>query len=187
MRDIIYIHGFASSGNSFKGIFLREKYGKAVVTPNLSCHPLEDMTILKNIIKDLNNPILIGSSLGGFYAWYLSKTECLDALLINPLSKVEDMKPYIGTHEYFETGLKFNFTNGDFQDLLILAGELKTNNSGTEKRTVLVAKDDSVIPYNISLKQFVGIYENVEVYDTGGHSFNEKEIILNNLKKLMLR
>lgn len=187
MRNIIYIHGFASSGNSFKGNFLRKEFGEYVVSPNLSSHPLNDINTLKVIIEKYNNPILIGSSLGGFYAEYLSKKLHLDTLLINPLSKVVDIKPFIGTHTYFETGNRFDFTNNDFEDIKILSNEIKNYNLGEECRVILLSKDDDAIPYTDSLNHFTAKNESVTVYETGGHSFNQKEIILSKLNTLLNR
>lgn len=184
MRDIIYLHGFASSGNSAKGQFLREKYLDKAYTPNLKCHPKEDILQVEKMLKHLDNPILIGSSLGGFYVEYLSKTYNLDALLINPLTSVQDIKPFIGINTYFETGEKFNFSLEDFSYLVYLSTTLKDYKIGTEKREIIVAKDDKVIPFSKTVEHFINKNDFLTLYDSGGHSFNNFDVINHHLEKL---
>lgn len=185
MRDVIYIHGFASSGNSFKGDLLREYFGKNAHTPNLKSKPKDDISYLKELILDLNNPILVGSSLGGFYAEYLSKTLHLDGMLINPLTDVTFAKNFIGEHSYFETDESFYFTKEDYQDLLNYSLELRSIEIGLEKRVVLVAKDEDVLDYTRPLEHFTCQFDSIKLFDYGGHSFNLKDEIITNIEYLL--
>lgn len=186
MRNIIYLHGFASSGNSIKGDFLREKYSNLAFTPSLKCHPESDILEIEGIIKHLNNPILVGSSLGGFYAEVLSKKYHLDALLINPLTHIEDMKPFIGRHSYFETGKNFEFTFTDYSYLLYLSDNLKNYKEGSEHREIIVAKDDKIIPYQKTINYYKHDNDNITIYENGGHSFNNLDVIEEHLEKLKI-
>jgi predicted esterase YcpF (UPF0227 family) len=86
---ILFIHGFGSSGHSFKANLVRDYFKKeGVLSPSLSYVPKLAMDTLKEIIKlslEKNERVyLIGSSLGGFYATYLSDLYGLKAVLINP-------------------------------------------------------------------------------------------------------
>ena len=69
---IIYIHGFSSSANSTKGQILKDYFaGKDnVLTPGLPEEPNKTIKHLEDLIKSANGEkvMLIGSSLGGFYA-----------------------------------------------------------------------------------------------------------------------
>lgn len=177
MRKLIYIHGFASSGNSTKGGFLKNVYGNFAVTPSLTCHPKDDIVELEQIISEVINPLLIGSSLGGFYAEYLSRKNNLDALLINPLTDVCDIYPYIGQHKYFETGQYFNFTNEDYQNLIHFSDSMTDFELVNGNRSVLVAKDDNVIPYQKTVDHFTGKNDSMYIHDTGGHTFNRLDLI----------
>jgi uncharacterized protein len=76
-KRIIYLHGFASSPNSRKAAFFRERFeglGVRFETPNLEEGDFRDLTISAQIkLLDRLNPereqiSLIGSSLGGFVA-----------------------------------------------------------------------------------------------------------------------
>lgn len=87
--SILYIHGLNSSPTSVKASQLRsvaEHCGIArqLRVPALHHHPRQAMAQLQAAIAELGRPLLVGSSLGGFYATFLAEQHGLDALLINP-------------------------------------------------------------------------------------------------------
>lgn len=185
LNKIIYIHGFASSGNSFKGNLLRDFYGERVLTPSLLSKPAEDLAFLNKLISAHKDPVLVGSSLGGFYAEYFSRLLGLKALLINPLTRVEDIEPFIGYHEYFETGKKFIFSTQDFNTLINMSETLKISKNKKGQRIILVAENDDVIPYGKAVSHFNGTNEELKVFPYGGHSFNCQNEIINNMKLIL--
>ena len=85
---IIYIHGFGSSAQGFKAKQFREYFtnkGERFIAPSLSYVPQLAISTLEDIIENCGSDVkLIGSSLGGFYALYLSEKYNLKAVLINP-------------------------------------------------------------------------------------------------------
>ncbi len=86
---ILFIHGFGSSGHSFKANLVREYFAKeGVLSPSLSYVPKLAIDTLKELIEFFlsrdEEVYLLGSSLGGFYALYLSQLYGLKAVLINP-------------------------------------------------------------------------------------------------------
>ena len=86
---IVFIHGFGSSGHSFKADLVKKYFkDEGVLSPSLSYVPKLAIDTLKEIIELFigrgENVYLIGSSLGGFYASYLSELYGLKAVLINP-------------------------------------------------------------------------------------------------------
>ena len=70
MAKIIYIHGFRSTGDSEKAKQLKAAFpNHTVVAPNLSASPKQAIQQLHNIISsDIQSTIVVGTSLGGFYA-----------------------------------------------------------------------------------------------------------------------
>ncbi len=84
----IYIHGFGGSGLGRKAGAFRERYkllNKPFIAPSLS--PIPDLAVstLEELIDSYNGKVsLIGSSLGGYYALYLSDKYNLKAVLLNP-------------------------------------------------------------------------------------------------------
>ncbi|MCK9534538.1 MAG: esterase [Pseudomonas sp.] len=88
--SVVYIHGFNSSPASCKAQQLRRAWlqlglsEEQLLIPELHHHPERAIAQLQNAIAQLDQPVLIGSSLGGFYATYLAEQHHLKALLINP-------------------------------------------------------------------------------------------------------
>ncbi|WP_273823140.1 YqiA/YcfP family alpha/beta fold hydrolase [Pseudomonas asplenii] len=87
--SILYIHGFNSSPESKKATQLTEVMailglGAQLRVPALHHHPRQAMAQLEAAIAELGRPLLVGSSLGGYYATHLAERHGLKALLVNP-------------------------------------------------------------------------------------------------------
>lgn len=87
--SILYIHGLNSSPTSTKAsqlLKVAEHCGIArqLRVPALHHHPRQAMAQLQAAVAELGRPLLVGSSLGGYYATFLAEQHGLDALLINP-------------------------------------------------------------------------------------------------------
>jgi hypothetical protein len=87
--SLLYIHGFNSSPASSKATQLSrlmQRLGLAerLRVPALHHHPRQAMAQLESAIAELGRPVLVGSSLGGYYATHLAERHGLKALLINP-------------------------------------------------------------------------------------------------------
>lgn len=86
---ILYIHGFNSSPQSFKARQLlaamrRMGLEARLRMPALANDPPRAIDQLEAAIGELGCPLLVGSSLGGYYATWLAERHRLKALLINP-------------------------------------------------------------------------------------------------------
>ncbi|MEM7554049.1 MAG: YqiA/YcfP family alpha/beta fold hydrolase [Cyanobacteria bacterium P01_A01_bin.84] len=83
MQQFIYLHGFASSPNSTKAQYLRDRFAECDISlqiPDLNLGDFSCLTItrqLKQVAVELSKSTtditLIGSSLGGFTAAYLGQ------------------------------------------------------------------------------------------------------------------
>ncbi len=87
--SILYLHGLNSSPASLKASQLQRamtQLGLAAQlrVPALHHHPREAIAQLEALIAELGRPVLVGSSLGGYYATHLAERYGLPALLINP-------------------------------------------------------------------------------------------------------
>lgn len=87
--SILYIHGLNSSPASLKASLLRramQQLGlqEQLRVPALHHHPRQAIAQLETLVAELGRPVLVGSSLGGYYATYLAQRHGLPALLINP-------------------------------------------------------------------------------------------------------
>lgn len=101
---IIYLHGFRSHGRGAKAVALRhfcEEEHIGFIAPSLSSIPdlaIQTLEELIEVFLKTEKVSLIGSSLGGYYAMYLSHKYDLRCVLINPA-----ITPYIT----LERGLGF--------------------------------------------------------------------------------
>ncbi|RIA34611.1 hypothetical protein DFO61_1265 [Ectopseudomonas oleovorans] len=87
--SILYIHGLNSSPASHKASQLSRAMAhlglaEHLRVPALHHHPRQAMAQLQTLVSELGSPLLVGSSLGGYYATYLAEQHGLKALLINP-------------------------------------------------------------------------------------------------------
>ncbi len=71
---ILYnIHGFRSTENSAKAVQLKTYYGEKIHIAKFSYVPVQAIRTLEQIIEEYEIHALMASSLGGFYATYLSE------------------------------------------------------------------------------------------------------------------
>ena len=87
-KKILYVHGFASSGQSGTVMKIREMLpGATVVAPDLPLHPEEAMALLRDTCDTERPDLIIGTSMGGMY------TEMLygyDRIVVNPAFRMGD-------------------------------------------------------------------------------------------------
>ena len=68
-KTVLYVHGFASSGQSGTVARLREVMPNAhVIAPDLPLHPDEAIALLQDICQKEQPHLIIGTSMGGMYA-----------------------------------------------------------------------------------------------------------------------
>ena len=71
-RKLVYVHGFASSGCSGTVMTLRRHLvGWTVVAPDLPVDPFEALEMLRDVVKEENPDVVVGTSMGGMYAQQL--------------------------------------------------------------------------------------------------------------------
>ena len=98
-QRVIYIHGFNSSPESFKaqqfGRYLAQHYDVEYLVPKLNHEPREILLTLERLLTP--NTKLLGSSLGGYFATFLSQHYKLPAVVINPaVAPFKLMQDYLG-------------------------------------------------------------------------------------------
>lgn len=87
-KKILYVHGFASSGQSGTVTKIREMIPDAtVVAPDLPLHPEEALALLKDTCAREQPDLVIGTSMGGMYAEMLYG---YDRILVNPAFQMGD-------------------------------------------------------------------------------------------------
>jgi len=106
MINVLYIHGLGSSSESSTGKLLESLNNESFTFyhPTFSLSPLKAMEEINSFIKENNIDIVVGSSLGGFYAL---QSDCNFGVVINPaLTPMSDIKNAIGYGEH-------NYVNGE--------------------------------------------------------------------------
>lgn len=102
--NIIYLHGFQSSTLSIKGQYIQAfcQNQHHVHLPDLNMPPQQVLAHVSEMIECLDQVVLIGSSLGGFYATQLVAKHAVPAVLINPA-----MRPWQLFHDLFGAELPY--------------------------------------------------------------------------------
>jgi predicted esterase YcpF (UPF0227 family) len=114
-RSLLYVHGFNSSPQSWKGQCLRQWFdrhdaGHRLLIPALPPEPSAAMALLEATLASAGPVALLGSSLGGFYATWLAQHHDLRAVLVNPaVSPWNLLARYIGENANYHTGETYQF------------------------------------------------------------------------------
>lgn len=115
--SILYIHGFNSAPESKKAsqltsVMQQMGLGKQLRVPALHHHPRQAIAQLETAIGELGSPLLVGSSLGGYYATWLAERHGLKALLVNPAVSPHRMfDGYLGTQTNLYSGETWELTH----------------------------------------------------------------------------
>lgn len=178
---IIYIHGFNSSPASRKARLFTDfcaRSGRCIVeTPELSHNPKRAIAQLESLISDAggNIFILVGSSLGGYYATWLAEKFGCRAALVNPaVSPAKTLgEEFLGLQKNLYTGEEYEFTReyADYLDTLDV-NPLKH----PENYLLLVQTGDEVLDYHHAVERYAG---SVQVVQQGGsHRFEDFEAVI---------
>lgn len=99
--NILYVHGFASSGNSGTARTIKRYLPNCrVVSPDLPINPVEAIEMLKRIVEEEKIDVVVGTSMGGMFA---QKLRGIPKVLVNPSFHVsESMRRKIGIVPFFK-------------------------------------------------------------------------------------
>ena len=184
---IFYFHGFASSEKSWKVDLLKKQLTtETIIAPTLPVDPVSVVQFFDQVVTDKGKPkLVIGSSLGGFYANYVATRFDIPAVLINPSTKPWiTLKDYIGTHKRYYTDEPFEW-KAAYQDALKkINDEIKNYEPKHHRLHFFLSSDDEVLDFKGIPAQFPGA-GSVRFYDNCGHSFNRFAEIIPEIKKLL--
>ena len=172
MKSLIYLHGFNSSPASKKAQFIQSWCKKAAINvdlqiPLLAFAPQEAIAQIDNLIVDAPNTVLIGSSLGGYYANYFAEKYAVKAVLINPAVRpYELLGDYLGEQLNPYTGESYFLAAEHMQQLRAVAVHKMQRASN---RMVLLQTGDETLDYRQAESYFANAV--LEVEQGGDHSF----------------
>lgn len=185
---IIYLHGFGSADKPGRLDPLAARlpnydFFSPSYNPHKSNETLDFLRkYIKNVIKSHDTVVLIGNSMGGFWADFFGRLYGLKVILLNPaVDTKNNLTPFVGKHKNFVTGAEFELTAQDVSDL-------DTVNSVRRKmphtpRAVMVNKDDPVIPWQFAHDEFKSNAK-VIAFDKGGHQWTNWDAVADELTML---
>lgn len=176
---LLYLHGFASCGDSNKTRLLKSYFGQtAVLAPDLPVAPDEALTFIETLLQRHDVTGLIGSSLGGFYATHFSERFGIPVVLLNPsVHPDRTLAPYVGTNRFWCSGKPFEWKN---RYLKQLASMKLTAMKCHAPKLILLQSGDEVLDYRIAQKAYADCEIIVE---TGGnHRFENLQDYLERIE-----
>ena len=174
----LYLHGFLSSPLSKKAqqtieFCNRSERGSQICVPEIKNGPVETIKELRTII-DVHKGMdikLIGSSLGGFYATFLSEEYDLPAVLINPAVRPFDSREaLLGEHRNYYSDTIHSVTEDHLDELLQLERSPLMN---PDNFWVLLQTGDEVLDYRLTVEKYGE--KNCLVREKGRHSYDNFE------------
>ncbi len=160
--NILYIHGFASSGsNSSKVKTINKIYPEAnIFAPDLKHDLVQDVQFLKEILVYLDVDIIIGSSMGGYLATILATEFNVPTLLINPLVDTQYLLDKAGArYRNYSTGKDFYFSNANYNTDVLTNdngrnGRYSSDVNDINKITVALGTEDKELDHTLALDKY---------------------------------
>lgn len=158
---ILYLHGFRSSPSSLKARLLAQHFAAIgrvdeFVCPQLPASPAEAIALVQQLIDAYrgDNLVLIGSSLGGYYATYLAEQNHCRAILVNPAVKpLRDLEKYVGVTTAFHSDAPFEFKHEYIAELKQFKIDKITQ---PERYFLMAATGDEVLDWREMVAHYLG-------------------------------
>ena len=187
---IVYLHGFNSGGSSAKAAWLRQHLPEiTVLSPTYPAH-MADLapTVLRGFFARVRGEhsrdkrlLLVGSSMGGFWARYLAPELGAGMALINPAMHPEtDLIGAVGMNKNEATGEEYTLTGEQVRALARF--KVPKCNPGVPT-LVLLDEADEVLDYR-EAEAFYGDCGRVFVYPGGSHRFDHLAEALSEIRQL---
>lgn len=169
---LLYLHGFGSSPRSEKITLLKEYLAalglmQRIYAPHLPPDPDSVIPLLTDFIEQQGQSVVvIGSSLGGFYASYFAARYSLKAVLINPaVYPWRLIANYLG--HYFDTYSQRTYEIKPEHGTLLQA-MAKFHPAG-ENVLLLLQRGDEVLDYREAITEYPDAHHYIQ--PNGTHRF----------------
>lgn len=185
---IIYIHGFNSAGYGNKINKLKDAFGdENVIALTLPYNPEKAMKLLEFLtesIKEKDNLILVGTSLGGFYGLYLGAKYKVPSVLINPSTDpYNSLKKQVGKQKNYKTDEEYEFSYKDLESLKKYYLSEREIEEAKPYIYVYLDEEDELLDSRKTKEFFekFGIY--VKMYPNGDHRFQHMDELIEDLRE----
>ena len=171
---VLYLHGFLSSPQSLKAkqaLTYCQQQGIEIDIPALTEGPAASIAALRERLEAgiarTGGAVLIGSSLGGYYATYLANHYGLRAALINPAVRPYLLlRDYLGEQLNYHTGAVHEVTEEQMQELLDLEVE---SLAMPENFRVMLQTGDERLDYSEAASKYAE--SSLHIHQGGDHSY----------------
>lgn len=176
---ILYLHGFRSSPKSFKARLMQEHFQAAgaperLLCPQLPVSPRAAMQLSRELCASLpaSELVLVGSSLGGFYATALAEDLGCRAVLLNPaITPARELRKHIGLQQAWHSDQQLDF-RAEYIDELVAIECPRI--SRPERYFLVAATGDEVLDWRQMVAHYPGArHKIIEGSDHGLSDFDQ--------------